>query len=349
MPDLGNTSVFSQTDASNGSGTMPSWLGSAAPSTLDDAGRALQGAVTREWNWRSYTLTSGGTGTALTLTYSVAPAAYYNGQRFAFITNTAVTGSCTLSVNGLTATTIKKNIGGTLVALASGDVPAGTYLEVEYNLAGTAFVIVNGILPFVSDTSGNIGLGTTSPSSFGANITTLDLEGSAGSGIKFGTGTPKFGVYYNSGAASIQTLDASAINFAINNTNRAQIDTSGNFIINGGGGLGYGTGSGGAVTQATSKTTAVTLNKTTGAITMNAAALATASSVNFTVNNSLVAATDTIVLNLRAGSYATGGTYRFHVEAVNAGSFQIHVFNQSGGTLSEALVFNFAVIKAVAA
>ena len=39
-------------------------------------------------------------------------------------------------------------------------------------------------------------------------------------------------------------------------------------------GIGYATGAGGTVTQATSKSTAVILNKLTGAITMNAASQA---------------------------------------------------------------------------
>ena len=66
MADLGNTAVFSQTDNSNKSGTMPSWDGDAAPSTMDNAGRALQGAVTREWTWRNFTTTTANSGNAYT-------------------------------------------------------------------------------------------------------------------------------------------------------------------------------------------------------------------------------------------------------------------------------------------
>ncbi len=147
MPDLGNTGVFSQTDASNNSGTMPSWSGAAAPSTLDDAGRAFQGAVTREWNWRSYTLTAAGTADAKTLTFSVAPAAYYNGQRFAFIANTTNTGSATLNVNSLGAKAIKKDVSGTLTNLSASDMVSGKFVEVAYNLANDCFVWVNQSAP----------------------------------------------------------------------------------------------------------------------------------------------------------------------------------------------------------
>jgi hypothetical protein len=81
---------------------------------------------------------------------------------------------------------------------------------------------------------------------------------------------------------------------------------------------------------------------------MNAAALAAAGIVSFTVTNSQVAATDTINLNLQSGN-ATAGTYRYWIDKVAAGSFVVAVENRSAGSLSEALVFNFAVLKAVAA
>lgn len=154
MPDLGNVSVFFEADASNNSGTMPSWNGSAAPSTIDDAGRALQGAVTREWTWRSFTETAGGTADAKTLTYGTAPAAYYTGQKFAFIANTANTGTCTLNVNALGAKVIKRDIAGVATVLAAGDMPSGRYVEVTYN--GTDFIWTNGLPGAASLTASGI-------------------------------------------------------------------------------------------------------------------------------------------------------------------------------------------------
>ena len=105
-------------------------------------------------------------------------------------------------------------------------------------------------------------------------------------------------------------------------------------------GLGYGTGSGGTVTQATSKSTAVTLNKPTGQITMNNAALAAGGFVEFLVNNSLFTVTDIVIAqqfgwsNYRVESYPNG-----------SGSFNVRVTNISGGSLSDAVVINFAIIK----
>lgn len=141
MPEIGNTGVFSQTDASNTSGTAPTWAEGMAPSAVNDSARALQGALTREWNWRNFTLTSTGSANAYVLTYSVVPAAYYAGQIFAFVTNFANTGSATINVNSLGAKTVKKDVAGTLTELSSGDMASGQYVMVAYN--GTDMVWVN--------------------------------------------------------------------------------------------------------------------------------------------------------------------------------------------------------------
>lgn len=110
-------------------------------------------------------------------------------------------------------------------------------------------------------------------------------------------------------------------------------------------GIGYATGAGGTVTQLTSKSTGVTLNTICGQITMHNAALAASTSVGFTVTNSAVATTDVIIVNIDSG--ATVDSYITQVDTVSAGSFRIQLRNISAGSLSEAVVLNFAVIKAV--
>jgi hypothetical protein len=119
-------------------------------------------------------------------------------------------------------------------------------------------------------------------------------------------------------------------------------------ITSSGGSIGYAAGAGGAVTQANSKSTDVILSKAAGRITTHAEPLAAGAAVSFTVTNSAVAAADTINLNL-AGGNAVAGSYRYWVDKVSAGSFAIAIENRSGGSLAEALNFNFAVVKAVAA
>jgi hypothetical protein len=121
------------------------------------------------------------------------------------------------------------------------------------------------------------------------------------------------------------------------------LTASGVIASTGTAGVGYATGAGGAVTQITSRTTGVTLNKTVGAITLFSAA-GTTVAATFTVTNSTVAATDVIILNQKSGT----DLYDLMVTAVAAGSFNI-TFRTTGGTTTETPVFNFAVIKGVAA
>ena len=100
---------------------------------------------------------------------------------------------------------------------------------------------------------------------------------------------------------------------------------------------------GGTVTQATNKSTGVTLNTESGQITMNDAALAAAAEVSFTVTNSEIAETDVVVVN--HGSAGTAGAYLVGVSAIAAGSFGITVTNVSAGSLGEAIVINFVALK----
>ena len=110
--------------------------------------------------------------------------------------------------------------------------------------------------------------------------------------------------------------------------------------------IGYATGTGGTVTQATNKSTGVTLNKLSGQITMNGAQLNRNTGVSFTLTNSFIAATDVVVLNIASG--ATANAYLLTVDAIAAGSCRVHLHNiLSGSDLSEAVVLNFVVIKGV--
>src|SRR5262245_17570805 len=106
--------------------------------------------------------------------------------------------------------------------------------------------------------------------------------------------------------------------------------------------LGYASSlaAGGSVTQGTSRTTAVTLNKACGAITLFSAA-GVATYTSFLVNNTLVAANDVIHFT------QVGGTNKYIILATNivAGvSFEI-TFATTGGTATDAHVFNYAIIR----
>lgn len=113
-------------------------------------------------------------------------------------------------------------------------------------------------------------------------------------------------------------------------------------------GVGYATGAGGAVTQATNRSTTAVLSKIAGQVTTNTTSLAAAAQATFTVTNTAVAATDVILLSIASGQ--TNKETKAYVSAVAAGSFDITVHNQHASTAEVgAIVINFAVIKAVAA
>ncbi|CAB5194409.1 hypothetical protein UFOVP169_5 [uncultured Caudovirales phage] len=124
------------------------------------------------------------------------------------------------------------------------------------------------------------------------------------------------------------------------------LSASGGLTTIGPTGIGYATGAGGAVTQLTSKATGVTLNTVTGQITLNNAALAAATVASFTLTNSVIAANDILVLNHISGG--TAGAYTLNAQSA-AGSASINVRNASAGSLSEAIVIAYAVIKSVIA
>jgi hypothetical protein len=106
--------------------------------------------------------------------------------------------------------------------------------------------------------------------------------------------------------------------------------------------LGYASSAQGAVTQATSKSTGVTVNASMGRITTDSATLNTLTNVTFTLTNNLISVKDVIILNVSSG--ATSGAYNCWISSMSAGTCTITLRNISGGNLSEAVVINFAVI-----
>lgn len=116
-------------------------------------------------------------------------------------------------------------------------------------------------------------------------------------------------------------------------------------------GIGYKTGKsvGGTVTQATNRTTGVTLNKLSGQITTNSTSLAAEAAAAFTVTDSTVAATDVVVASIASGS--NGGNTSVTVSGVAAGSFTLLVSNNNaaaGTAETGAIVINFVVVKGTA-
>lgn len=119
------------------------------------------------------------------------------------------------------------------------------------------------------------------------------------------------------------------------------IETSGNVLATRGA-IGYGGGAGGAVVQATSKSTAVTLNKPCGQIKMHAANMNANESVMFTLNSTAIGGgyNDVVVVTPVANA-----NYEARSVGVETGLAHIRVTNISGSSRAEAVSLNFAVIK----
>ena len=257
---------------------------------------------------------------------------------------------------------------GAGTALLPTITPTGdTNTGVWFPAADTVAVSTGGSERMRVDSGGNVGIGTASPVSILDVKTTapvITANSSAFAGDGNGTG---FGAYRSSSARlsgyswTIATVNESgggggeyqtdSMTFNIRPSvtsgvlsEAMRIDGGGNVLVTSPAGLGYGTGSGGTVTQATDKGTAVTLNKPTGQITMNGAALLPTTAVAFLVNNTLISATDTIVVSIK-DSVASNTNYQASISQVVAGAFVICLQNISAGSLSDALIINFAIIK----
>ena len=158
------------------------------------------------------------------------------------------------------------------------------------------------------------------------SVGTTGIQGYAANVITFGaTGTYRF---------AFSSVD-SGTTIAIYDLNRP-------LLAGAGLGVGFVAGAGGAVTQTSSRTTGVTLNKKCGAITLYSAA-GTSAYTSFTVTNSLVTANDVIIVNQKSGT----NIYETYISAVADGSFRI-TFSAASGTATDAPVFTFAVIESVA-
>lgn len=106
------------------------------------------------------------------------------------------------------------------------------------------------------------------------------------------------------------------------------------------------TGASSAVTQATNRTTGVTLNALAGSITTNNTSLAAEAAAAFVVTNNKVSVGDVVLVSQRSG--AVGVMTTVEVIAVANGSFTLSVMNGNvavGTAETGAIIINFAVIK----
>lgn len=114
-----------------------------------------------------------------------------------------------------------------------------------------------------------------------------------------------------------------------------------NNIISTGGVIGYAQGAGGVVVQEISKSTPVTLNRSTGQISLHSAAIPGSSCVSFTLQNDRLGVDDEVSVWIKKG--ASADAYAVGVTAVDVGSCRIQLRNISDVSLSEDIVLGFSV------
>jgi hypothetical protein len=211
---------------------------------------------------------------------------------------------------------------------SAGATAAGSANEIQYN-DGASGLAASSDLTW-DDTGKELGVG---------GDINLDDGGTYATTLQMVTATANRTISFPDATGTVALVAGSNGQVTYNNTgaqaggNLSYDATTGTF--------GYGSGRG-TVTQQTNKSTGVTLNAPCGAITMNGAALNADTTVTFTLTNSSIAANDLLVLNHISGG--TAGSYVLNAQAA-AGSASINVTNISTGSLSEAIVIDFAIIK----
>ena len=196
--------------------------------------------------------------------------------------------------------------------------------------AGSAITTIRGFFVSAAMTTGTNNYGFVSQLASATNVWGFFAAGTANNAFN---GSTRFG----NTAVPTATVDVTG-NVAATTTILSSGPTSG---------IGYATGAGGTVTQGTSRKTGVTLNKTTGAITLFSTTTTANTFDSFTVTNSAVVATDVVIVNFKSG--ATADSYSLAVTAVAAGSFRVQIHNIVAVAVAEAPVINFAIIKGVTA
>jgi hypothetical protein len=220
------------------------------------------------------------------------------------------------------------------------------------------------------DTNGNLVLAPNGTGSVTASK--VDITGGTITGITnlVATGGTISGVTFTGSFTGLTLIEsttlatsAAAAGCNLNGSTLAADGTDTNININitpkgtgqtlSSGKMGYPTGTGGTVTQATSRTTGVTLNKITGEIVLFAVGIAGHDADEFVLTNSTIEADDVVMLCIKNGGSLAAGTRKYYVTQVNtvaAGSCTISVGNIDNGAItSESPTLQFVVLKGAVA
>ena len=133
------TSIWSETAASNNAATPNGWPENQDPHTVNDCAREDRSAHKINFNHihgldsAGALISSGGTSTAYTVAYSTAPATLYTGFIFGFKVHTTCGATPTVNVNALGAVNIQKQGLTGLANLAADDLITGAFALCRYD------------------------------------------------------------------------------------------------------------------------------------------------------------------------------------------------------------------------
>lgn len=259
--------------------------------------------------------------------------------------------------DGPTATE-KTVYGGTGVATALkvGTVSASVgniQLATNTIQATTGDLTLGSAIAFASASNARTALGLGTIATQAAN--NVSITGGAISGVTFTPTSVEATTFTTSNATTGLTLTNNTLSADGTDTNISiSIVPKGTGALLSSGKIGYSSGTGGAVTQLTSRTTGVTLNKITGEITLFAGSIGGHDADEFTLTNSTIEANDVILLSMKSGAAAgTRKYYQLHAVEVSAGSCVISVGNIDNATIpttgTDSPVIQFVVLKGAVA
>lgn len=260
-----------------------------------------------------------------------------------------------IQLNGNTITTLDTNGNLVLAPNGTGSVSMSKVAITGGTISGiTDLAIADGGTgaSTASDARTNLGLGTMAVQ----NANNVAITGGAISGVTFAGSFTGLTLVEATTLTGLTTTNGG--NLRLNGNTLSSTNTNGNInlIPNGTGQvlttapLGYGAGAGGTVTQLTSRTTGVTLDKITGEIVLFTGSISGHDADEFTLTNSFIGANDVIMLCIKSGAaVGTRKYYQVHAVAVSAGSCVISIGNIDNATIpsagTESPVIQFVILK----
>ena len=117
-------------------------------------------------------------------------------------------------------------------SLATNDIAAGDFTIRQSGAAGGNPFAGGGVVRLMVNATGNVGIGTSSPSSAGGAFTGLDIRGSSGGSLIMGSTSTAYAFMYGENTGFyIQTPSGIPLNFLTSATERMRITSNGNLGI----------------------------------------------------------------------------------------------------------------------